>query len=95
MRNALHRAVLRRVLLRSSVIGAFLLAFSALAAPSSWLGGAWLGGAWLGGAFLEEPLARGLLGACAVALLAGAQGLAVSRRGRPRVTAPRAATSGF
>lgn len=83
MRNNLHRAVLRRFLLRLSVISAFLLAFSALLAPQPWFGGA------------EVMAARVVLGACALTMLGGAFLLSLGKRSRPRVTAPRAATSGF
>lgn len=87
MRNALHRAVLRRLVLRLCVLAAFALAFFTVLAP----------GAWFASWGLDAVVGRALLGLFAAALLAlpAAVVLAGARRPRARVTAPRAAASGF
>lgn len=89
MRNALHRALLRRLLLRSSVLSAFALAFWAVLAPVSWFDG--------GFGAVEPMLGRALVGVLAMALLAipAVVVLSAGRRPRARVTAPRAAVSGY
>lgn len=80
MRNAVFRAVLRRFVLRLSVLAAFALAFVALAAPGGWLGG-------------DASLVRVGIGGLALGLVAFPMGFSLGRKPRPRVTAPRAATS--
>jgi hypothetical protein len=79
MRNSLHRAILRRFVLRASLLAAFALAFAALAGPSL--------------AGLEDGVMRMALGGAAAACFAFPLGAVFGRRPRPRVTAPRAATS--
>lgn len=83
MRNALHRALLRRFLLRLSVLAAFALAFFTVSAPSIWFAG------------VDPALGRTLLALVSTALLAVPAVLVLSAGKRPRVTAPRAAVSGY